>query len=210
MKKLYLSLSTALFVWSWQHSAAQAETLVLETAKTGQQISFRVNHPAHGATFTSGKVAFGAEVEGLLSGKPTVSAIDEIRIPLRSFNSGNANRDSNAMETMNAYKHPDLVFSPTDAVIKPVTSTTDRMDAQVILTGDLTLAGVTRPNQTITGWLHTDGKSWKAEGRFQVKCGEFNIERPSLLFIQIEDIIPIWFSVSGTVAPASPAPAVAK
>ncbi len=131
--------------------------------------------------------ARSSEIEGkaLLGDDGKVQAM--VRIPVASFDSGDGNRDSHMRETLEAAKHPFVVY-------KAVTSLGPHpagrpVDAQ--LQGELDFHGVKRPlavPATIT--FEKDGSA-TVRSRFAVNLEAHRIERPSLLFGKVDENVEL-------------------
>ena len=102
-----------------------------------------------------------------------------------SFDSGNSNRDSHAMEVLDALSFPTVSFK------------SNKIDTQgngLQVAGDLTFHGVTKPI-TFSAWTSTEGKKLKVEGKANVSLTAFQIERPALLMIPVQDTLRISFTM---------------
>jgi polyisoprenoid-binding protein YceI len=148
-------------------------------------ISYSGKHPAHQWTGVSrslrGTFAFDAEAPALVS-PVTVS------IPVRSFDSGNRNRDSNALAILDAGRHPQvsLRIDRLTAIKREASGTSGSAVAE----GLLTFHGVAKPiSFPITAQLVQD--RLQAQATFPVSVTAFGIERPKLLFVPIEDTVMV-------------------
>ncbi len=164
--------------------AASAETY---TIGEGSKITYHVVHPMHDVIGVNGAptgeidydVANPTAFTGV-TGKP-------IQAEWEGFDSGNSNRDANARATVNAQKYPTLTF-----VIERIEA--PRAD-QGTLTG--TLHGrmyVNGRRKPVSGPLKVDfsnAQSLKAHAELAIKMSDFEIERPSLLFVKTEDEVGI-------------------
>ena len=172
------------------------------TVGDGSMMEFKVDHALHAADFKSISIQFGAEMEGLQSKAPALVAIDKIVIPFKSFDSGNASRDSNALDVMKAYDHPNLVFDPYDAIVTVTRQSEAELIADITLIGDISIAGVTKKEFKIPGVLTSDYKTFTVEGKFIIKLGDHNIEPPSLMFVEVDSNIPVKYLLKGKVEAA--------
>ena len=102
-----------------------------------------------------------------------------------NFDSENSSRDSHAMEVLEVLKFPRVTFLSTS--IKEV-------DSKLEITGNLTFHGV---KKEIT--FEAKRENTKSEiiitGSFPVKLTDYNIERPSLLMVPVEDEMKISFNI---------------
>jgi polyisoprenoid-binding protein YceI len=102
------------------------------------------------------------------------------------FDSGNSNRDSHAMEVLDALTFPTVSFQSKE--IK--TSGQD-----LLVSGDLTFHGVTKPI-SFDATTVSSGSDLTVQGKANISLTSYQIERPSLLFIPVEDTLRITFTLS--------------
>lgn len=114
-----------------------------------------------------------------------------IRIDAASFDSGDGNRDAHQKEVIAAHKFPYIEFRAKLA---------DGEKGQIHADGKLLFHGIEKPLTTIVKLTPIDG-DWRADLEFSFKLSDFNVERPSLLFVKIEDNVDIrgtlWFKKKG-------------
>ena len=111
-----------------------------------------------------------------------------ISIPVKSFDSGNSNRDSNMLVYCKGIKYPDISFRPKEII---------KNDNLVIINGMLEFAGNVQNLTTSANIKAISDNSFSAEGKFDILLSKFDIERPSLLFTKIEDRISIEYTIIG-------------
>lgn len=106
------------------------------------------------------------------------------RAKVACFDSGNTNRDTNAMQTVDAAHHPLVVVKGLAAHgLLPEPGQT----VKVPLDAEVELKGVSYP-QTIEVTLERkDAKTLVASFDFPVSLTRHGIERPSLLFVPVDD-----------------------
>lgn len=102
-----------------------------------------------------------------------------------SFDSGNSNRDSHAMEVLDALTFPTVSFQSKNIKTS---------GQELLLAGDLTFHGVTKPI-SFGATTVSSGSNLTVQGNADVSLTLFKIERPSLLFIPVEDTLRISFSL---------------
>ncbi|MDB5239551.1 MAG: hypothetical protein JWP57_176 [Spirosoma sp.] len=107
-----------------------------------------------------------------------------VSIKVSSFDSGNSNRDSHAMEVLDGLKYPNVTFVSSD--IKPAP------DGTLTATGNLTFHGVTKP-VTLQATRKDTGGKMTLTGEFPVSMTTYNIERPSFLGMKTEDMMTLKF-----------------
>ena len=118
-----------------------------------------------------------AKVQGKASLQPDGKVVAGVLVPVASFRSGDDDRDARAVELLGAF----VVFKG-EGHLPP-----GQRQAQVTLRGELTLHGVRRPlTVALTVQIEADG-SVRARGGFEVSLESHRIERPSLLFVRVED-----------------------
>ena len=109
---------------------ARAQFRKAEELKGESWISYRLVHPLHEIDAKSTSPEFDVELDPATKTIKTVTA----QVDVTTFDSGNSNRDSHAMEVIDAITYPDVEFTSTNIV--------QRGDS-VFVTGKLTFHGVT-------------------------------------------------------------------
>jgi polyisoprenoid-binding protein YceI len=98
-------------------------------------------------------------------------------VDVTTFDSGNSNRDSHAMEVIDAITYPDARFTG---------DTFETRGDSMMVTGNLTFHGVTE-KVTLRTLPHWEQSSLTVSGTLDISLTEFKIERPSLLMIPVDD-----------------------
>jgi len=127
----------------------------------------------------------------VISGKKVQSL--KVDVPVKSIKSNEKLMDTKTYEAFNAEKNPTITFQLIDAVIQKATAE----DIDVILTGNLTMAGVTKKIS-----FNTTGKALKA-GTFQftgsvaLKMTDFKMKPPTAMLgmMKVGDAITLKFSI---------------
>jgi len=127
----------------------------------------------------------------VISGKKVQSL--KVDIPVKSIKSNEKLMDTKTYEAFNAEKNPTITFQLIDAVIQKATAE----DIDVVLTGNLTMAGATKK---VT--FNTTGKALKA-GTFQftgsvpLKMTDFKMKPPTAMLgmMKVGDAITLKFSI---------------
>lgn len=167
--------------------SAAAERQVLSVDPAASTVRFRVDHKLHK---TDGR---SAAVEGKAVIEPDGKVLAMVRIPVASFDSGDANRDSNMRETLEASRFPYVVFKGVSSVVTPVAY---GKTAPTTLRGELEFHGVKRPFEVpVSVEFQKDGSA-KVKGKLDVSLEAFGVERPALLFVKVDDRCPIEFELS--------------
>ena len=140
-------------------------------------ISYDGKHPAHNWTGISKDIqgTFESNNEDL-----TQSKVD-LFVPVFSFDSKNANRDSNMLDVVEEYYFPYVRF---------VSSKIEKVDDGFNVVGNLSFHGITK-EFTIPVSLMQDDKRIVVESDFSIMLTDFKIRRPSLLTIKIRNQIDI-------------------
>lgn len=167
---LGLSLLPTLTVFGKEYRALKGEST----------LSYVLVHPAH--TVKGVTRDFDVTVD---LAPDTVSSKIAVSAAVKTFDSGNSNRDSHALEAIHGLKYPRVEFV-SDSV------RTDTGGYRVM--GRLTFAGQTRPVAfKVVPTFHKDKVEIK--GGFAVKLSDFKVKRPSLLFVPTQDKLTIRFDV---------------
>ena len=140
-------------------------------------ISYDGKHPAHNWTGISKEIqgTFELNKEEL-----TKSKVD-LFVPVFSFDSKNANRDSNMLDVVEEYYYPYVRF---------ISSKIEKVDDGFNVVGNLSFHGITK-EFTIPVSLMQDDKRIVVESDFSIMLTDFKIRRPSLLTIKIRNQIDI-------------------
>lgn len=109
-----------------------------------------------------------------------------VAISVRSFDSGNSNRDSEMVAVLDALKHPNVTFTSSDVK--------QNGDA-LTLNGKLTFKGVTKP--FVVTAVRKDAKSLlTVSGKMNVNMTDFDVKPPSLLGISVRENIRLDFTMT--------------
>ncbi len=156
-------------------SVISAQPQKYEAVKDESFITYKLTHPLH-------------EVEGvsreslcLIYADPKTREIKNVlvKVAVASFNSGNSNRDSHAMEVIDAISDPNATFLSTG-----VESNGDSLKVY----GKLTFHGVTK-DILINAAADWSGNKLIINGSFNISLTEFKVDRPSLLLIPVNDTL---------------------
>jgi len=150
-------------------------------AKDKSSLTYVLVHPLHEIVGTSKDIDCVIDVDDATQ---TISHAS-FTADVMSFDSGNSNRDSHAMEILEALLYPTVSFESTSIV--PNGSTLD-------VTGNLTFHGVTRPVNFSAVKTDSDG-AMNVQGKAKVSLTDFKIPRPSLLMIPVKDTLSISFTM---------------
>jgi polyisoprenoid-binding protein YceI len=173
MKKLLVAL--CLLALAGQTARAQGARLVREESS----VSYRMVHPLHKVEAMSKEVTYKLDID---PAKREIRHV-EAEVDVTTFDSGNSNRDSHAMEVIDAITYPETKFTSST-----ITQTGDSLK----ITGSLTFHGVTKEIVAAAAAQWSPNRL-RVAGGFDVSLTEFNIERPSLLLMPVEDTLAFSF-----------------
>jgi polyisoprenoid-binding protein YceI len=149
----------------------------------GSEVVYHLVHKLHHVDGHTRRVEGRAAV--LADGRAQV----ELRVPVATFDSGNVNRDAHMKEVLEAGRFPTLEVKAIGSGLKlppagPATQTLPAK-AQIDLHGIKQLVDI-KVELSFNG----DG-TVKAATRFPISLDSFKIERPSLMFVKVDDIVQI-------------------
>jgi polyisoprenoid-binding protein YceI len=152
---------------------APGQSRIAETLKGESWIAYRMVHPLHVIDAKSTNAEYKLELDPAKKEIKMVTA----QVDVTTFDSGNSNRDSHAMEVNDAITYPDVEFTSTSIVQK---------GDSLFVTGKLTFHGVTK-DITMASTTQWQANRLDVHGAFDIGLTEFKIDRPSLLMIPVED-----------------------
>ena len=143
--------------------------------KDESTVEYTLHHPLHGMTAVSRQPEFRIDLDSTGERVTHVAAA----VDVTSFDSGNSNRDSHAMEVIDAIDYPEAKFTSTSVVYRG-----DTLD----VAGTLEFHGVTR-GIVARASTRRSGDTLEFIGGFTISMTDFKIERPSLLMIPVDDTL---------------------
>ncbi len=145
----------------------------LQAVKKESFITYKLTHPLHEIESTS------KDAVCLINADPKTKEIKNVavQVDVTSFDSGNSNRDSHAMEVVEAISYPDSRF---------ISSSVTQKGDSLQIWGKLTFHGVTK-DVYIAAVSHWTNNQLTVNGGFDISLTEFHIQRPSLLLIPVND-----------------------
>lgn len=130
-----------------------------------------------------------SDVNGVVSyNKASEQYECSISVPLSTFSSGNDNRDSNMLVYCKAFDFPNINFQSTSIKVQENT---------LEIEGRIEFAGKEKEIKTSAILNGLDNNLFAIEGELDILLSEFEVERPSLLFVEIEDLVKIKYSIKG-------------
>jgi polyisoprenoid-binding protein YceI len=139
---------------------------------------FHLNHKMHSVDGQSSQIEGKAVVAD--DGKVMVM----VRIPVTTFGTGDGNRDSHMRETLEASKFPFVVFKGLTSLTVPVAH---GKPLDTTLQGELDFHGVKAPLSLPAQVSFDDAGGATVRAKFPVSLDAHKIERPSLLFVKVDD-----------------------
>ncbi len=159
--------------------AATAGTRRLEAVPKESTITYLLSHPFHEVESVSrdGRCAIDADTDA-----KTIQDVT-VKVDVTTFDSGNSNRDSHAMEVVDALTYPEASFKST---------LVSQKGDSVFVDGALTFHGVTRDVRIVAKTDWSAGRL-TVTGGFDISLTAFHIERPALLLIPVSDTLRFSF-----------------
>lgn len=106
-----------------------------------------------------------------------------ILVKVSSFNSGLSSRDSHMLEILDALKNPNITFSSNEIAYT---------SEGIIAKGKLQFHGVTKDVQ-IAVKMERKNNQIEFSGNLPILLEDYNVERPSLLFVKVDNLVAIRF-----------------
>jgi hypothetical protein len=157
------------------------------------RLTYRVVHKLHEVEGSSRSI----EARALHASDGALQVM--ARAPVTSFVSGDGNRDEHMLEVIEAGRFPWVVLKAAGRVLPPAT-----LPAQVetVLEGELDFHGVKLPEKIPVILVFAADGSVHVSAHFDVSLERYRVERPSLLFVKVDDACAIVAEL--TVKKASP------
>lgn len=166
--------------WVAMLLAVAAPAKEYEAMKGESTLAYRLKHPMHTVNGITRDFACTVDLS-----EDTAASTVRVSADVKSFDSGNPNRDDHALEAIQARRHPKVSFASDSA----------RKEGGLWrVHGKLTFAGQTRPVD-FTVVPKREGGKVRITGEFAVKLTDFGVKRPSLMFVPTEDKLSIRFDL---------------
>lgn len=180
MKLLYSFL--ALLLLSLSGMAQQQDVSKIFADKSVSKVIYAMKHPMHEWEGVS------KDVNAVIVYNKSAKTVDQVVVSLKvdSFDSGNSNRDSHALEVLEGLKFPKVTFVSTK--IRPNGNT-------LVVDGNLTFHGISKPITISVNRNETANKT-TFDGKFDVLLSDYKVDRPSLFGVKTEDFINLKFNLS--------------
>jgi polyisoprenoid-binding protein YceI len=185
------------------------EALAADVTADKTDVTFHISHPAK--EYDANLLPGGANIVGRFDPMDLGKTSFDVKINVDKFNSDNSRRDSHMMEVLEGLIFPSITWTVTklDGVTGPIKPGQYKAYAS----GPLTVHGVSKTLDTpVVLDIEENGKV-TVSSSFSISLEEYAIERPTLVFIPIEDDLPIKVSIvfpgGAGIFPPEPPPAPA-
>lgn len=180
MKLFYSFLALSLL--SFCGMAQQQDVSKVFADKSVSKVTYSMKHPMHEWEGIS------KDVNAVMVYNKATKSVDQVVVSLKvdSFDSGNSNRDSHALEVLEGLKLPKVTFVSTK--IKPNGNS-------LTIDGNLTFHGVSKAITIVVNRNEANNKI-SFEGKFDVLLSDYKVDRPSLFGVKTEDIINLKYNLT--------------
>lgn len=117
-----------------------------------------------------------------------------VEVPVKSIKSGERLMDSKTYETLNADKHPNIVFRMTDAATFQRTGS----DINAVINGNLTIAGTTKRVVVRAKGKVSPSGEYVFSGEIALKMTDYNMKPPTAMLgaLKVGDQVRLKFDVT--------------
>ncbi len=156
------------------------DTKKISALKGDSRLTYSLSHPLHKVEAVCKD--FFCEVE--INDAKEIQSV-KVSADVMNFDSGNSNRDSHAMEVIDAFTYPEVSF---------VSDAVSTQSNELSVSGKLTFHGVTKPISFSAKAQSQNGRT-TVEGKMTVKLEDFKVERPKLALIPTDEFLYLSFVV---------------
>ncbi|MGA8265566.1 MAG: YceI family protein [Ignavibacteriaceae bacterium] len=167
-KSIYVFLALVIVSFS-----VDAQVTRLQANQDESFIKYKLTHPLHEVEAISKKGI--CIVNADTAAKKIKQTLVEVGVT--TFDSGNSNRDSHAMEVINAIKYPGAKFLSSNIVYKGDT---------LIISGAMTFHGITK-NIIFDAVQKWTNNKLEIDGSFKLSLTAYKVDRPTLLIMPVND-----------------------
>lgn len=154
----------------------------LDVDPAASTIAYHLVHKLHEIRATSNRVEGRAM---LVDGRAQVV----VRVPVESFDSGNVNRDEHMKEAAEAARYPTIELKAlADGILAPARFPTTMNKS---FKAQLSFHGVKQLFELPIELTWESPTRVKAQTRFEVSLEAYHVERPSLMFVKVNDALGI-------------------
>jgi hypothetical protein len=180
-----VAIAICALAWTWGSAAAEPVELAVDTAASS--LTYHLVHKLHRVDGTARKL----EGRARLADEATQIVV---RVPAAAFDSGNVNRDEHMKEAVEAARYPwvelkAIAAAPLSPPTKFPTVETRRFTAQV------TFHGVAQKLDVPVELRWERENRVYATTQLTISLDAFKVERPSLMFVKVDDQVRIDASV---------------
>ncbi len=146
-------------------------------------IRYQIDHTLHRVD------AISKRVEGNVLVLPTGVAQLMVRVPVDSFDSRNSFRDSQMKEVTESARYPLVELSALCAPCPMPTTYPTRVERT--LQGELSFHGITKDLEVPVTLVYDSARLFRAAATLTLSLKEFQVERPSLMLVKVDDALKI-------------------
>ena len=161
------------------HSPAPTKRKLMAD-RSKSTITYAMTHPMHSFEGVSHDVACVIVIDDANKIESVAAATK-----VSSFDSDNTNRDSHALEKMEALKFPKVTFTSNDV---------QQQGTNLTVKGNLTFHGVTKP-VVIQGTRQDDNSQVTVKGDFEINLSDYKVEKPSLMMVPVDEKVKLKLSM---------------
>jgi polyisoprenoid-binding protein YceI len=177
-------MTAALAALALLAAAAEPQAYTVDAAKS--VVRYHVNHKLHAADGRS------SSIEGKAVVQPDGKVLAMVRVPVATFDSGDSNRDANLRDTLEATRHPFVVFKGVTSLVMPAAS---GKAIPTKMQGELEFHGVKRAVEVPVTLEFAANGSARVKGKMTLSLDAYKVERPSLLMIKLDDDCTVEFDL---------------
>jgi len=183
MRTLLLAFAVLAAGMAHADNATPAQAGVVSLSVRDGSVTYHIVHKLHRVDGTSKRIEGRARLQ---AGGPVQVAI---RIPVETFDSGNVNRDAHMKEAVEAATYPHVELKAVlDGLTAPATFPST---VQKTFRGQLTFHGITQPLELPITLRFDAPDRVVATASFTVSLDAYKVERPSLMFVKIDDAMKV-------------------
>jgi len=173
----YLTAFLSVFIIA---STVTAQLKKIEALKKESSITYKLTHPLHEIEATSKDSYCVINID---PAKKEIKSVS-VQVDVTTFNSGNSNRDSHAMEVIDAISYPYVKFNSSGIA---------QNGDKIKVSGKLLFHGVTK-DLVFDATPKWGNNKLTVTGDFVISLTAYKIERPSLLMIPVNDDLHFTFN----------------
>lgn len=163
--------------------------VLLAYAQAPQQYSLE-GKVVYSASYALGRwQGTNTSLTGTATWNPSTGEMDgKVCIDLTRFDSGNPLRDADGRGVFQVNQYPQSCLTPRKLTVQ---------GENAVLVGTLDLHGITR-EISASGTLAKDGPAYVFKGGFATKFSQWNMQRPSLIFVTVDDPVDVQVELRAT------------